>query len=134
MVDTSEGFGPLPDLSPLPGWVQVVAYIVLAVALGVAGFMARFGYVMGRGNNGAPEKSAEVAAVIVDSRALDRLTDAAVKLEAAISHGTDVLAQLVADGREDRQDREIEDEVQRRLDQQLREQRSRQRRAARTKT
>lgn len=133
MADGPDAFPDVPDLSGLPGWAQLLGYLVFAGGVGVLGLVGRYGWLMAR-REPAPEKAAEVAAVIVDPEALNRLTAAGLKLEATIGRATDVLAQLVADGREERQEREIDEEVTRRVDAQLRERRTRQRRAARAKT
>jgi hypothetical protein len=62
---------------------------------------------------------------------LNRGTSAVLKLEATMGRLTDVVGAHVADLREERQEREIEEEVDRRLKLQLREQRARQKRVSR---
>lgn len=66
---------PFPDLSHLPAWAQVLVYAILGLSLGIAFIVARFG--VNQGQKAAPAASsgtAQVAAVIVDPTALNRLT------------------------------------------------------------
>lgn len=124
-----------PDLTGLPIWAQILGYALFAVATVVIGLIARFGWKMGRTTPpAASDKSAAVAAVIVDPEALNRASAAVLKLDATVGRLCDLVGQIVTDQHEERQEREIEEEVRRRLDVQLREQRGRQRRATNQRT
>ena len=108
MVGAPEDISGLPDLSGLPHWAQWIAYVVLAVSLGIVGFVARYGWMMGQRKEGS-SKGAEVAAVIVDPEALNRATDAVLALNASVERAADLLGQFIADSREERREQEIED-------------------------
>lgn len=69
----------LPDLTSLPNWVQVIFYVTFAVGTAITILAARFGLLRSRSSINDHSK-AEVAAVIVDSSAINRLTIAAEAL------------------------------------------------------
>lgn len=132
----------VPDLSGLPGWAQTAIYGLFAVGVIAAGVVARFGWRMGRSAPpGSSERSAQVAAVIVDPEALNNLTVTGASLNQTLGQIRDLLGQLLIDSREERQGRELKEEAlklakelaKEMVDAQFREQRSRSRRVARNK-
>jgi hypothetical protein len=76
---------PLPDLSGLPPWAQAVAYFFLAVTVGLGTGVVWFGIIRGKlAPASKSETAATVAAVIVDSTELRRLTLVAETVAAAL--------------------------------------------------
>lgn len=72
----------LPDLSGLPMWQQVLAVVVVGVTVGAGLLITRLGFLTGKNGGGsANDTKATVAAVIVDSSSLDRLTGEAAGLQ-----------------------------------------------------
>jgi hypothetical protein len=122
----------LPDLSGLPGWAQALAYAAFALSVGVTIGVGRFGWLRGRRTR--PEERADaapVAAVIVDSSVLKSAASAVEALNVTLGRTNDLIGQFIADEQEARQERDIEEEVARRVDKQLTERRRRQRRVSR---
>lgn len=78
---------PLPDLSGLPIWAQVLIYAILGISIAIAFFVARFGVLQGQRAAPAAAAQAQVAAVIVDNTALNKLTGEVAGLAVAISEG-----------------------------------------------
>jgi hypothetical protein len=71
----------LPDFSGLPGYAQGILYAVLAVGLALSVIIPRFGFLFGKeAAKGATAPNATVAAVVVDPTALNRHSDAIIKL------------------------------------------------------
>lgn len=78
---------PPPDLTSLPPW----AAIAFGISLAIIWFVTRSG--LAQGQRAIPATSsgaAQVAAVIVDPTALNRLTDQAVKLNEALEKTVEV--------------------------------------------
>jgi hypothetical protein len=76
---------PLPFPDDLPDWARTITYVIVAAGIGIAFLVARLGLLQGRktppaGNPGA----AQVAAVIVDPTALNRLSTATEALDATL--------------------------------------------------
>lgn len=75
-----------PDLSALPAWAQVIVYVTFGVSLAFIIAVARFGHMLGKK---APYRAssavATVAAVIVDPAELQKLTAAAITLDATLA-------------------------------------------------
>lgn len=83
-----------PDISSLPPWAQMTVIVAFGVSVAIILLVTRMGLLQGR--QAAPAHSAasaQVAAVIVDPTALNRLTDQVVALNA-------VLDEIVKAGRE----------------------------------
>lgn len=75
-----------PDLSGLPAWAQIIIYGTFGVSLAVIIGAARFGVMLGKKvPPAATSTAAAVAAVIVDPTELQKLTAAAVALEATLA-------------------------------------------------
>lgn len=113
---------PPPDLAGLPGWAQVIGYAVFALSIVGVGLVTRFGWRMGRATPptpGASEKTAAVAAVIVDPEALNNLTAAALKVNTTLGQLSDLIGQYVADQREERADREFDEAVKKQVKEEL---------------
>lgn len=125
--------GDTPDLTGLPGWAQVIGYGLFAASLAVIGVMTRFGFRMGQTTPPTGPASAEVAAVIVDPEALNKATAAVLRLEGTMDRLTDLVGQHVADLREEREEQAIEEEVDRRVTEQLSKRRRPAARTARPK-
>lgn len=122
-----------PDLSGLPMWAQILGYAIFGIGVAAIGLITRFGFRMGRTTPPASsDKAATVAAVIVDPEALNRATDAVLSLNGTIGRLTDLVGQHVADQREEREEREVEEKAQRRAEEIVRERARRPRRVNRS--
>lgn len=99
---------PLPDLSDLPGWAQVVAYFILAVSLGTIVLVGRSGFIRGKAVDMADKKDhAEITMVSIDSKAVLQLADATVALNVTLSELRGFAAQYMDDLRSQRDEAEL---------------------------
>ena len=104
----------LPDLSPLPLWLQVLLYLTFAAACGVIWFLVRMGIIKGRdASPDKPGQTAQIAAVIVDSTALNRASDILAILAQKVADLTAALDRHLIDQREQREEQELDDAYQR---------------------
>lgn len=69
---------PFPD--DFPAWARALAYVIVAVGLGVSLLVARLGLMQGRQTPQSNPGLAQVASIIVDPAAVNRLTAAAEAL------------------------------------------------------
>ena len=92
-----------PDLSKLPPWAAVIFVVCLAVIYVVS----RTGWLQGLKSTPSTHQ-AEVAAVIVDPKALNEASASADRLTAQVGKLCDLLAQIIADTREERDAEEKE--------------------------
>jgi hypothetical protein len=100
---------PLPDLSDLPGWAQVLAYFVLAVSLGVIVLVGRSGFLRGKAADPADKQGhAEIAMVAIDSDAVKQLAAAAEALNMTLIQMNGMAGQYLDDLRVQRDEAEIE--------------------------
>lgn len=75
----------IPDLSTLPLWQQILAVIVAGAVAGIGLLVTRLGFLTGKDGRKTPQAhAAEVAAVIVDDKALNRLTGEVSGLQVAL--------------------------------------------------
>lgn len=83
---------PLPDLSGLPIWAQVLIYTILGLSIAVAFLVARFGVAQGaKASPAASAAQAQVAAVIVDPTALNKAAGEVAGLAVAITEAMAVV-------------------------------------------
>lgn len=95
---------PLPDVTGLPLWAQIV--FVAAGAL--VYFVVHLGIQRGKVSRPGTSGRAEVAAVIVDSAALDRLTAAAEAMNVTIAETNHLARQHLEDLRVQRDEAELD--------------------------
>lgn len=111
---------PFPD--DLPEWARALTYVIVAVGIGVGVIVARFGVLQGRRATPSNDPSkAEVAAVIVDSKALNAATDAVLALNGTMAHLADLIGQRLVDAREEREERERDEQVEAEVERRLKE-------------
>lgn len=98
-----------PDLTDLPAWAQVAAYLTFAVAVGGALALSRLGLIRGRrAEPGKSESSAEIRMVAIDHQAVTQLAAAAVALNGTLVEGVALARQHLEDLRIARDEAERE--------------------------
>jgi hypothetical protein len=100
---------PFPDLSPLPDWVEALAYGVLAVSLAVIWVLSRLGFLKGKATPPAERQDArEIAAMVVDSGAIKSLSSAIEATNITLAETNKIAREFLEDMRaaRDEADRE----------------------------